>query len=435
MEIILVRHGKAEGLRKASEDINRSLVDRGIEDIKRSMPVIKKWLQEKENIIIWSSPAARADQTARLIADDLEISEVNHFDFLWNGDFKSFTKQLKSVPDNTQLFVVGHEPYLSKWSRKFSEDELNFRKGMMAGYEVIQVEPLSATLKWTQKPRPSKTELNEKSKPELKVSEIKAILHEIISDLEEMLISQDDATDDMEFIHQIRVRIRHLKSIFSMIKGYLNSEDYRIYQDKLSVMARKFSYLRELDVVIDQWEALRKSNQYIQQESALSRVLWDERENERLSVREYISGKEMLYGLKDISEWIFGWSEEPNDDSRLSRNAVNKYEEWIRAIDNGLKTIDMNELSEIHALRLLIKKARYVQVRIKYFSNHKKWSASKLKDKQNDLGKLCDILNNVSLIRNLNSFEDRDSLEFEKGYLLGYQEFEKQMLVERHSEK
>jgi CHAD domain-containing protein len=143
----------------------------------------------------------------------------------------------------------------------------------------------------------------------------------------------------------------------------------------------------------------------------------------------------MLYGLKDISEWISGWSEEPNDDSRLSRNAVNKYEEWIRAIDNGLKTIDMNELSEIHALRLLIKKARYVQVRIKYFSNHKKWSASKLKDKQNDLGKLCDILNNVSLIRNLNSFEDRDSLEFEKGYLLGYQEFEKQMLVERHSEK
>lgn len=66
MEIILIRHSIAEEKRVDLEDVNRHLTEKGVKRFRGLMPVLQKKLEplEERDILLWSSPAKRATETA-----------------------------------------------------------------------------------------------------------------------------------------------------------------------------------------------------------------------------------------------------------------------------------------------------------------------------------------------------------------------------------
>ncbi len=150
MQIILVRHAHAEERREDLEDIKRHLTKEGKEIFKRLMPELKERLQPiaKQKLLLWSSPANRAMETAEIVAEALDLSVDTIEGFIYEGDFKTLSSWIQDVADDALLMVVGHEPALSEWAKEITGERMKIRKGDLLQFEVTQKFPLKAELQW-----------------------------------------------------------------------------------------------------------------------------------------------------------------------------------------------------------------------------------------------------------------------------------------------
>lgn len=158
MEVILVRHGIAEDKDLRDDDLKRQLTDKGKEEVEQLMPKLMRKLEDKDkdSILIWSSPANRALETAHIISSEFEIEQSTVHDFIYDGDFHSFSKELsKELSNNTKettIFVVGHQPSLGQWYTQLTGDIVKIKKGMFLSVDVQSVTPIVANPKWTLRP-------------------------------------------------------------------------------------------------------------------------------------------------------------------------------------------------------------------------------------------------------------------------------------------
>lgn len=150
MEIILVRHSNAEDRADNLDDRQRHLTQKGIDRFNSLMPKLKDRITSlrKDKIIIWSSPAFRALETAEILADSLNISEISQEEFIYSGDFDDLADKSKNLDDDATLFIVGHEPTLSMWADMLGENQRVFKKGQMISLTVTERESLKADLNW-----------------------------------------------------------------------------------------------------------------------------------------------------------------------------------------------------------------------------------------------------------------------------------------------
>lgn len=150
MEIILVRHAKTEEKREDLDDIRRYLTEKGKREFQKRMPELREKLEpiEGRQIMIWSSPAMRAFETAHIVAGGLQltIDAIQHF--IYAGDFEKMSQEVQVIDDETTLFIVGHEPSLSKWTKKMTGEELKIKKGDILSFKVTNRIPLEAELQW-----------------------------------------------------------------------------------------------------------------------------------------------------------------------------------------------------------------------------------------------------------------------------------------------
>jgi phosphohistidine phosphatase len=152
MEIILIRHGKAEERSSGRADEGRCLTAEGRRRLEKSLAGYRRFLDRHNQILIWSSPLLRAMQTADIIAGALQIESVCPCDCLSNGDFSAFLAALAAVGKDTTLILVGHEPYLSEWSQQLCGLVLPFKKGAAAGFSLTALVPPSGELLWFAQP-------------------------------------------------------------------------------------------------------------------------------------------------------------------------------------------------------------------------------------------------------------------------------------------
>ena len=158
MEVILVRHGIAEDKDLRNDDLKRQLTDEGVEEVRQLMPQLSEKIQpiEDRNVLIWSSPANRAMETAHVIAHEFFIENSTIHDFIYEGAFDSFSKELSKElakdSKDTTLFVVGHQPSLGQWYTQLTGDVLKIKKGMFLSVDVQSVTPIAANPKWTLRP-------------------------------------------------------------------------------------------------------------------------------------------------------------------------------------------------------------------------------------------------------------------------------------------
>jgi phosphohistidine phosphatase SixA len=150
MEIILIRHGKAEEKREDLDDIKRHLTQKGEEEFQKLTPDLKEKLDplDKRTIIIWSSPAMRALETAQFVADELQTDISSIHDFIYEGDFEKMSSEVQKMDDHTTILIVGHQPSLSEWTKHITAEDVKIRKGDMLNFKVTNQLPLEAELQW-----------------------------------------------------------------------------------------------------------------------------------------------------------------------------------------------------------------------------------------------------------------------------------------------
>lgn len=113
MRIYLVRHGKAEQQSSSGRDEDRALAERG----RRQAAYLAKWLagvpaNDRPARII-SSPAVRARDTARILAEGLSLTAEVSAELSLTTTLESAVEcVLRAAREGTPAVLVGHNPTL-----------------------------------------------------------------------------------------------------------------------------------------------------------------------------------------------------------------------------------------------------------------------------------------------------------------------------------
>lgn len=152
MELILIRHGKAQKRGSVFPDRKRKLVTKGINQLNQDIPYLNHHLKSRKKIYLWSSSILRAMETAEIIKNICGINEIVVQDFIGLGDFDGLSRKLKQMNEASTVIIVGHEPDLSEWTCKITKNNVAFKKGAAALIEIHPAEKLVGKIKWMAEP-------------------------------------------------------------------------------------------------------------------------------------------------------------------------------------------------------------------------------------------------------------------------------------------
>jgi phosphohistidine phosphatase SixA/CHAD domain-containing protein len=469
-ELILIRHGKAEPRGEAADDAQRKLTKNGTEDLKKILPELKSHMDPELKPALCSSPLLRALQTAEMIADHFGISEIEQSDWIEKGGYAELGEKLNQLEPPSALIVVGHEPYLSSWSREFSGFTIPFRKGTAAGFRILSTEPLRAEPIWMVLPETvGRQELSiRKSQPAPR--EFQKLLRFQIHEVYRMLQVFLNNPEDPETAHQFRVKTRAFRSLLSFIKPQLNQDQYQRAEDLLEKLSQGTVRLREIDVIKSEWTKLMETHpEVMRPKSVLTAVLTSERQKELKEIRG--SASWMLSAIFDIWNWIekgfqFETAEadseagteapcagtpaaeiteaketpaeiaeavEAENDQAKDKKKTGKIlsledfsrkrtREWMKKADVQLKGMDYNDPEAVHSLRIQFKKLRYVLDALNPLLHlESKAFAASLAALQDVLGTYCDIERNLFILKEFDVKYAPRGIRQESGILGGYQ--------------
>ena len=137
-----------------SDDARRTLTSEGRKKLHKNLPSLGLLVKNLDKAQIWTSQLDRARQTADILAKIFKVSDVQTCDFIENGDMTALSEALAGVRPSATIIIVGHEPYLSEWSRQLCGLALPFKKGAAAGFKVSGLNPPAAELLWFFQPQP-----------------------------------------------------------------------------------------------------------------------------------------------------------------------------------------------------------------------------------------------------------------------------------------
>ena len=123
--LVFIRHGKSSWKHNV-EDENRPLKKRAYKDARAVARSFKATLQMPATI--WSSPAVRAFETAKIFKEELQIEDENfHVNSkLYTFNWEDLFKIIKSCKDEVdQLLVFGHNPAFTSLVNKLGDKEFS----------------------------------------------------------------------------------------------------------------------------------------------------------------------------------------------------------------------------------------------------------------------------------------------------------------------
>lgn len=115
MRLIFLRHGLAEGhfSFEQDKDFERELTEEGIKRLDKTFKIFKKVQPSID--VIFSSPLARAIQTAELFWDyyqDADLEMMADLDIL--DDPRHLVEYISFLPTDGCYAFVGHDPHITK---------------------------------------------------------------------------------------------------------------------------------------------------------------------------------------------------------------------------------------------------------------------------------------------------------------------------------
>lgn len=138
MELLVIRHAKAEDHGHLGGDGARALVEKGIRQADR----LGRWLRRVERLpeVVLTSPLVRARQTAEILCESAGIPGPVMQPWLACGmDPETAIRELAAFGEFGRVAVVGHEPDLSsliEWLLGCSGGSVEVKKASISGLLV-----------------------------------------------------------------------------------------------------------------------------------------------------------------------------------------------------------------------------------------------------------------------------------------------------------
>ena len=137
MELILLRHGKAEDS-NPDGDAERVLVEKGHDQAKRAARLLHA-LDRRPHVVL-TSPRVRARETADTFCAAAEMPGPVIQSWLDCGmDPETALEELRAFTDFERVMIVGHEPDFSglvEWLLGCSDSFVEVKKGSLIGIEI-----------------------------------------------------------------------------------------------------------------------------------------------------------------------------------------------------------------------------------------------------------------------------------------------------------
>lgn len=180
------------------------------------------------------------------------------------------------------------------------------------------------------------------------------IIKNAVEAIEEPLNKVIALDDDIESVHQFRVKIRQVRSLIAFFKPRLNEDLADEINRKLKEMASVFSNVRELDVLYQRWLTIADDQSPQDHDFGLALL----RAKQQARIKAY-SNFRVTQAKTDI-DWIKQSTENLfSDDKKLSDFIEQRMNRWLKRIRKGIKKLDITDYAAMHQLRIEIKRLRY----------------------------------------------------------------------------
>ena len=219
-----------------------------------------------------------------------------------------------------------------------------------------------------------------------KKDELILLFNNAIDAIEEPLNKVIALDDDIEAVHQYRVKIRQLRSLIAFFKPRLNKMIASEMNLKLKDMASLFAKVRELDVLAQHWQDISDDQDPQQHDFGIALI----RVKQQARIEAYANFKAAL--AKSNLIWIKQQVENMfENDKKLTKFIEKRLCQWISSIRKDVKKLDIEDYPAMHKLRIRIKRLRYSLTLLSDFVDElmvERIKPSKLWAEQ--LGVICD---------------------------------------------
>ncbi|OUL08781.1 hypothetical protein B0533_07800 [Sedimentibacter sp. SX930] len=430
-QLILIRHGNAEERTPEGDDFYRKLTEAGVEELTAFLPDIAPLLTEGGNLKIWTSPLLRARQTAELVAEATSIEVIQPQEFLATGDYIAFMEALKQEDDGFTLALVGHEPYMSSWTKELIGAAIPFKKGAVALFTVdLTAEPIG-NLEWLLAPGESAkckhADVSDKKhaadkhegtadccQGEGEDTLYAAIINEQMAGVQHAYAAYQQDPIEPESAHALRVAIRQLRALLNFNKANGEEKYYREAGEDWRDIATTFGYLRELDVLMEECRELRGLYpDMLAEDGQVMNWLLEERQGEQDSIHELITSGALTERILDAEAATAHFLKSINlDDDQQKKATIKKIEKMKKRLMRKWEEVDFSNHEQTHSLRINAKKLRYAATYLAPIMGEKdKDTIKEMKKVQTALGTLCDFDINGHLLLEMADKTDDPELQ------------------------
>ena len=149
MELVLMRHGKAETRSDAKSDFERELTSIGRKKMKQAARGLARCLFSGRDVLIWTSPSIRTLQTAEILRTAFgKKTKIHVMDAIADGNLAELQTEWVKNPSIDVLIIVGHEPMISEWTKKISNADVAFRPASAVAILLEHPEQPTGSLEW-----------------------------------------------------------------------------------------------------------------------------------------------------------------------------------------------------------------------------------------------------------------------------------------------
>jgi CHAD domain-containing protein len=187
-----------------------------------------------------------------------------------------------------------------------------------------------------------------------KKEELILLFNNAVDAIEEPLRLVIALDDDIEAVHQYRVKIRQLRSLIAFFKPRLNKTIASEMNLKLKDMASLFSKVRELDVLAQRWQD--SSNDQHSQHHDFGIALIRAKQQARIEAYANFKAAQAKSDLIWIKQQVEIMIE---NDKKLSKFIDKRLCQWLTSIRKDVKKLDIEDYPAMHQLRIRIKRLRY----------------------------------------------------------------------------
>ncbi len=399
--LILMRHGKAQRASEDMLDMERRLTEAGKRSLIATLPNSLGLMscQQDSKVEVWSSPAARAEQTARLmqkackrVGIDVD-SDIKGIDALWTQDIESFCEAVKSTDSDT-IIAVGHNPFIEDVTKKLTGSHIVFATGAFAAISIPKSEEEAADksgrLLWF-----AQGPISQRWKT---LVQMESILAEAADTIIERLEGFYNDPNDIETMHKFRVSIRTLRSLLAFTAPWQDANQNKDVQAELKEIVGETSHLRELDVLSEQAQEMEDASAELVQFCGMQAYA------EREHVMKVLASKRIVKKLNHVVEELHNvkWRKRVNAEGLESAVIRERFIEVAAELEQELAQLDLADVELTHDVRKSAKRVRYDAENFKSLIGDDAVDIAKsMTTYQDDLGAICDARVNIDIINEL----------------------------------